>query len=438
VALHLHTAAGVKTILRKTLVLSMLAACAGDPGSGEEGALGDVIDDAKTDTMNAPTQHGPLFMNAGFETTLEQGARFHAWHFELTDAASVHLGTHPVTWSAAGGGRAVDTVIYLYEKKGSVWRAVDKNDDREDSKYAALDLELGQGTYRVIVKGHRKNTSGTFGTWATCEGPGCPDQDACMFEGVSPSAKGLALSYFRDATGVDWDPATLALPQFDEERETVRRAVAAARDVSFSGLSFAEAQADADDGTFNIHSYDDDAQRRFSFLSWKHGGSRRAVVFEVDRTADDWSEQKVVAVLGVPERELCTARIARCVFAPEGKLQAVPSHRTSVTTIDSVADVNALWGEDDDVAAVRARLRDIGAIAFGDLGNKDLWQVAGNVQAHLLLAHENRSQLITFEDAAHRQWGGLVIGPTTWGELGDHAYAIIRDGVIEGCTELAY
>lgn len=111
--------------------------------------------------------------SAHANATLSAEARAVAWTFDLSDSATISL----ELGKARSNGRAIDTVMYVYERNtsGSWGRYIERNDDisRRNSFSALRDMELRQGTYRVVVKGYSRAETGSFAINATCAGEGC-------------------------------------------------------------------------------------------------------------------------------------------------------------------------------------------------------------------------------------------------------------------------
>lgn len=132
--------------------------------------------------FDADPRGGMQGFDDGELTTRDRG---NAWGFTLIDNATVDLSIGPVE----PNGEEIDTVMYLYkEGEPDHWgRYIARNDDISDENYwSSLDsLELGVGSYRVVVKGYSRSDVGPIRAFAHCEGPGCeigplpdPERDA--------------------------------------------------------------------------------------------------------------------------------------------------------------------------------------------------------------------------------------------------------------------
>ncbi len=172
-----------RTWLCSLLLLSATAACL-DEGKGDEEEL-EVLDDSKADSHLKPTNHGVIIFGIPENAIIADGARFHAWTFELTGDAKVDMTT---SYSLLGQ-RRTDTVLYLYKQKpdGTWGSYIARNDDYGSTTYSQLKKNLGAGDYRVLVKGHSATTTGKFKITVNCDGDGCaqpepaPDTSTCVF-----------------------------------------------------------------------------------------------------------------------------------------------------------------------------------------------------------------------------------------------------------------
>ena len=142
----------------------------------------DAFVDGKLDGASI-TDHGDFVFDdsngrysAGTMTaTLASNARSHAWTFELTGDADVSFETAAFD---VGEQQGLDTVMYLYKRgTGSSWgRYIVRNDDKSETNlFSYFGRELGEGEYRVVVKGYSRTDEGPFRLSAHCEGGGCPE-----------------------------------------------------------------------------------------------------------------------------------------------------------------------------------------------------------------------------------------------------------------------
>jgi hypothetical protein len=252
-----------KTSLLLTSSLSLwLVACAPSQKGAETDALVS-LDDGKSDSLQAPTEHGELTFGTSDGSTLATSARFHSWTFTLSGPAQLHLATLRAAHSAT-----VDTVLYLYKRGPSSWGSyVARNDDASAATVlSAIDKKLEVGTYRVVVKGYGASDLGKFLVVANCSGIGCqPPAPApsCLFgdsfneigtvNGVQVSSR----QKFTSPTGL--------LPVHELQ---IVKALHASTHTDVTTV--AEAFAAADEGELNkVEIYDAAGAR--AFTAWEYG-----------------------------------------------------------------------------------------------------------------------------------------------------------------------
>lgn len=148
-----------------------LGACGVDVGSDES---------FQRDSFATPTEHGELVFtaNARNEARFTDTTRYHSWTFTLTDDADVILKTDP-------GEVNLDTVLYLYKRAPGEanWGSyIKKNDNHGDEMYSYIEKSLGAGEYRIKVKATHARMVGGFNVDASCDGPGCPVEEAGVCE----------------------------------------------------------------------------------------------------------------------------------------------------------------------------------------------------------------------------------------------------------------
>lgn len=138
----------------------------------EEGALSDYEADSKADSWRAPTEHGAFLPNTQATGRFADGSLFHAWTFELTDAAKVSL-------AVSSSDKNLDTVAYLYKQgdSGRWGRYIAKNDDSNGTVFSTIEEGLEAGNYRLMVKGFKRALRGSFVVDYGCDGAGCPTVD---------------------------------------------------------------------------------------------------------------------------------------------------------------------------------------------------------------------------------------------------------------------
>lgn len=165
--------------LRSALALGLLTATATATGAGCTAGKGDEdnpLSDGKADSFFSPTEHGALlFGEVPNRAEITDDERFHAWTFELDGPATLSIRTE-----ISGN---LDTVMYLYRRDlgsaASFGHFIRKNDDHDGDLFSQIDLDGEAGEYRVIVKGFKAAHRGPFAVLATCDGDGCPTDEAC-------------------------------------------------------------------------------------------------------------------------------------------------------------------------------------------------------------------------------------------------------------------
>ncbi len=195
----------------KLAAIAVLAfACSESEDAGKGPAPADPITDPKSDSFRAPVEHGKVTFGTRVETAFAEGARFHAFDFELSGSASVKITTDSTDTDR-------DTVAYLYESADGAWgRYLEKNDDYDPGTFfSQISADLGAGKFRVLVRGYSRAEKGDFGVVVDCTGDGCgattpPPMDAqetCIFGEryhdleISPALKVLGEA-FVDASNV--------------------------------------------------------------------------------------------------------------------------------------------------------------------------------------------------------------------------------------------
>jgi hypothetical protein len=124
-----------------------------------------------------PLDHGLLAFAAPITLELARKSPQHAFHFVLSDQASVTLRT-----LADGVAAPVDTVLALYREGAS--RPLATNDDDGRSRFSRITRTLPAGGYRVLVLGEKRSSEGRFQLVAGCTGAGCPPAEPaqpCLF-----------------------------------------------------------------------------------------------------------------------------------------------------------------------------------------------------------------------------------------------------------------
>jgi hypothetical protein len=148
---------------------------------GDESPL--IESGGKEDSFRKPTEIGPIELNQSALATLAPDAGYLTWTFSLYGDAKVTLSTDAPT----GSRDEIDTVLYLYKKQssGSWGSYIARNDDdtKRDSFWSTVSKNLGEGDYRVLVKGYSASDLGEFALLTSCDGSGCnvPFNPGCLF-----------------------------------------------------------------------------------------------------------------------------------------------------------------------------------------------------------------------------------------------------------------
>jgi len=159
------------SILAVALALVGFGGCAAATLDKDSGAEDAPPIDGKADGFRNPTEHGQLRLgNTASQAEITEGERFHAWNFSLSGDAQVTL-------TVGSRDRNLDTVAYLYHRTSATetWgRYIERNDDADDTTLqSAITSDLGEGDYRVIVKGYKDKHRGAFSLGGECDGAGC-------------------------------------------------------------------------------------------------------------------------------------------------------------------------------------------------------------------------------------------------------------------------
>jgi hypothetical protein len=163
------------------LATTPLAGCAPEDAL-EEGALPDVLDDdAKADSLRAPTDFGHLFAWQTQFATLDpaKAVRNISWTFTLGESAEAAFA---VMANPASPG-PLDLVAYVY-KRGTdgKWHKVSKTAVSDGDGLVEINES---GEYRMIVKGRKAAQDDRFLVQLGCLGAGCPTSE-CVFTGWTP------------------------------------------------------------------------------------------------------------------------------------------------------------------------------------------------------------------------------------------------------------
>lgn len=158
-----------------TSLVTVLCALGGLLGVGagctagiEKGAEADEPIDGKADGFFDPTEHGTIDFGTEQIAAFDFDERFHAFDFELSGEADVSIET------SDPDGMDIDTVVYLYRQGEAGWgRYIHKDDDGGEDLLSHIDAPLGEGSYRILVKGYDEYEDGPFGVTVGCAGTGC-------------------------------------------------------------------------------------------------------------------------------------------------------------------------------------------------------------------------------------------------------------------------
>lgn len=157
------------------LFLSALAfGCAAAPSIDGKGDESDPTFAYKADSFYEPTVH-ELELGVPTGATIGGDSRYHAFDFSLTGDATVTLTT-------GGPDPYVDTVIYLFRWNGEKWGSyLFKSDDAPGLGYFSEIVEpLGEGDYRLMVRGYADYVEGPFTLESACFGGGCVDAEPTL------------------------------------------------------------------------------------------------------------------------------------------------------------------------------------------------------------------------------------------------------------------
>ncbi len=153
------------------LVGLCVAACAGDPTTGEDDG-GDPLTSSGS-ASTTPILEGALVWGQTVEASFASGLQLDYYTFALSGSATVTLETSATPNDAADAD--LDTILYVYDPPSTTsWGAyLSKNDDGGPAKFSKLTIALEAGAYRVLIK--RKSSSGVAHTElaASCSGAGC-------------------------------------------------------------------------------------------------------------------------------------------------------------------------------------------------------------------------------------------------------------------------
>ncbi len=148
-----------------------LSACAADTTSLPDDEESPMFADGKLDSFFEPTLHGTIPFGER-QTATFGDEMFHAWDFTLSGNATITAETAPYR----RGGRAIDTVLYVYRLEGGrmVRPYVAKFDDiSRTNKWSKLERRLSRGTYRLLAVTNEGSPLGAFALTVGCAGSAC-------------------------------------------------------------------------------------------------------------------------------------------------------------------------------------------------------------------------------------------------------------------------
>ncbi|HTJ47462.1 MAG TPA: DVUA0089 family protein [Kofleriaceae bacterium] len=325
-----------------SIPIFVLAACAAD--LADKGPEDDVPGDLdKADSQRSPTDLGTIASGATVTGTLSSSARYLAWELDVPADADLSFDT-----SRAAHAASVDTVLYLYRATGSGWGSyIARNDDAGDSMFSSIDKHVAAGRYRVLVKGYKTTTYGSFQLTYACAG--CTVTPVCAF----------------GDTFHDIDPAkfTITGPVVLHASSTIsslegQQIVRALHASTHTDVTTpADAFAAADQGEIDEYQLVDVAAvRRFTAFEYGAGDNSYGAIF-ARATTDVATEIHDGDLYG------CNVHPAVCVFGHAANDYVQNASLTIGTTINySSASRVAAAVQPEIVAALRAQRPQVGAI----------------------------------------------------------------------------
>lgn len=163
--------------LASLFIASSLVACATNAPREDE-QLPDTITDGAADSWASPTNFGNLFRDTWQrgEIDVENNRKFPAWSFSLTGDAKVTVETRVAPTDEPDLKAAV---VYLYKQRDdeSTYQRIAQS---TGTGFGKITKNLGEGTYRVIVKGVAATDAGELMLRRTCTGEGCGEGPQCI------------------------------------------------------------------------------------------------------------------------------------------------------------------------------------------------------------------------------------------------------------------
>ncbi|MBA3818652.1 MAG: hypothetical protein H0X17_07145 [Deltaproteobacteria bacterium] len=403
------------TGLAAGLATGLLAGCLGsdDAKPAEE----ELLDDSKADSQRKPTYHGGLAFAAPEFAELTQAERYHAWTFELLGQATVDL----TTSYALLGQRRTDTVLYLYKESATGWGPyIARNDDYGSTTYSQLVRSLDAGRYRVLVKGHQATTTGKFKVTVGCEGPGCPDPDACLFGGTYND---ISTSPALEVLGrLKIYPATLGqLTAADQQRLMLAVMESSHTDVTTP----AEALTRVDQEEMNVvYMVEPAAQRAFVAFEYGAGDNSYGAIFDRELPA---TAAGMVTSIHDGDLYECTVQRETCLLSDDWlAMRSDPAFTSTAARVVTAAGSLSALEATQAVIAFRQSYDDVTTAADG------LSRVDGKQLTIQSFRHTTGKEVTVVEYGAGDTSVGAIFYQGTATVAG-----LINDLAIEGCTLFA-
>lgn len=255
----------LKRLLVSIMVLSALGCAQSVEESAAKGDESPLIEaGGKEDSLRKPTALGPIELNQSALAALTPEAGYLAWTFSLYGDARVTLSTDAPT----GSSEEVDTVLYLYKKQSSgAWGSyIARNDDdaRRDTFWSTVSKNLGEGDYRVIVKGYSASDLGELALLTSCDGSGCdvPFNPGCLFGDTFYDAR-MAMAASAPRRLKSSDPLTAI-----EQQQFIAAIRSSGRD---EVTDLAGAFASVDQGELNIYTLTEQGGVGRVFVAFEYG-----------------------------------------------------------------------------------------------------------------------------------------------------------------------
>jgi hypothetical protein len=410
------------TWLCSALLLFSATACL-DEGKAEEEEL-DVLDDTKADSQLKPTNHGVIIFGNPEHAVIGGNERFHAWTFELSGDAKVDMTT---SYSVLGQ-RRTDTVLYLYKQKpdGKWGSYIARNDDYGSTVYSQLKKNLGEGNYRVLVKGHAAATTGKFKIAVNCTGDGCeqpeppPDTSTCVF-GTSYRDIFENNAHLTVQQTIKIYPNTLATLSADDRQ----RLVVAVQQSSHDDVTTPEeAILRVDQEEVNVtFMYEAAAARQFVAFEYGAGDNSYGAVFDRWGTGATYG---MVTNIHDGDLESCSTAPAVCAFDSDWTEVRNNTTEFSITGTRTISSANVPTGvvAEQAMITLKQSYDDLTSLADG------LDRTDDNLITIYSLTHvPSGTQLESFVYHAGDTAVGRIFtkGTTT-------RAAVINDLFIEGCA----